>query len=108
MMADESTLKSLDYLRRHYVDSLRISMSQLKDVAENCLKKIEAEGTSGYYSGNSDIHRYAANAWRASWALCELKMLEDKIAGEVDKIVEQKLTDLLESIKKPKEEKLEK
>ena len=107
-MADESTLKSLDYLRRHYVDSLRISMSQLKDVAENCLKKIEAEGASGNYSGNSDVHRYASNAWRSSWALCELRILEDKITDEVDKIVEQKLTDLLESIKKPKEEKLEK
>ena len=108
MMADESSFKSLDYLRRHYVDSLRISMSQLRDVADNCLKKIEAEGTSGYYSGNSDIHRYAANAWRASWALCELKRFEEKLMDEVDKTVEQKLTDLLESIKKPKEEKLEK
>ena len=107
-MADESSFKTLDYLRRHYVDSLRISMSQLKDVAESCLKKIEAEGTSGYYSGNSDIHRYAANAWRASWALCELKRFEEKLMDEVDKTVEQKLTDLLESIKKPKEEKLEK
>ena len=104
----EINSQTLDYLRVFYVDSLRTSMQQLRDTAERCLKKIEEEGTAGYYSGNSDIHRYASNAWRASWALCELKRFEDKLADEVDKLVEQRLTDLLESIKKPKEEKLEK
>lgn len=97
----------LDYLRMHYVDDLRISMSLLKKAAEETLKKIEIEGISGFYSINSDIGRYSEKAWRASWALGEMKQLEDKLSNEIDKTVEEKLAALLESVKQTRKDKEE-
>jgi hypothetical protein len=82
--------KSLNRLRLYYIDELRISMTKLRNVADECLKKIDKEdrdNISGYYSGNSDIHRYVSNAWRASWALCELKRFDDEIKNEIDRVV---------------------
>jgi uncharacterized protein (DUF427 family) len=99
---------TVDYLRMHYIDELRISMSQLKECADNCLKKIEAEGISGYYSINSDVGRYSEKAWRASWALGELKRMEDKIAEQVDAKVEIKLQQLFEDINSKIKKKTEK
>jgi hypothetical protein len=93
-------VQALDYLRKHYVDDLRIAMTLLQKVAEDCLKKIESEGISGYYSANSEVSRYTAKAWRASWALSELKRLEEKLAEEMETTVEKRLEDLLNSIKK--------
>lgn len=110
-MTDKSSCKSLDYLRMHYIDELRIAMQQLKNVAEQSLRKIENEGISGYYSCNSDVGRYSEKAWRASWALGEMKRLESKLSDEHDKAVEEKLTMLLESCtqsNKNKEESTEK
>jgi hypothetical protein len=96
---NKNTLQSLDGLRMHYIDNLRISMQLLKDVATRCLKKIEEEGISGHYSGNSEVSRLTSQAWRASWALMELKHLEESISKEIDQKVEKKLEDLLECIR---------
>jgi hypothetical protein len=82
----------IDYLRVRYVDNLRMALTKLKDSAGSTLKKIEEQGTSGYYSGNSDIHRYCEDAWRASWALCELKRLE----VDVDEYVQNEVARSLE------------
>ena len=90
---------SLDYLRMHHVDNLRIAMNQLKACAEETLKKIESEGVSGYYSCNSDVRRYSEKAWWASLALAELKRFEDRIENEIDRSVEQKLEKLLTTVK---------
>ena len=84
-------IQTLDRIRMYYIDDLRISMEKIKDVADKCLTKIEREGVSGYYSGNSDIHRYVSNAWRASWALCELKRFEDQIGDAIDDSVQRAL-----------------
>ena len=94
----------LDYLRRHYVDSLRIAMSQLRKTADDCLKKIDEQGISGYYSGNNDVHRYASNAWRASLALCELKRFEDQIKSVIDTGIDEALQEMLEARKQSSEE----
>ena len=80
----ENEIKELDRLKMHYIDSLGIAMRGLKQCAERTLNKIEAEGIAGYYSGNSDVHRYASNAWRSSWALCELRALEEKLLAEMN------------------------
>ena len=90
---------SLDYLRMHYIDELRIAMSQLKKVAEENLKKIEEVGISGYYSIGSDVGRYSERAYRASWVLGQMKRLEDKLSEEIDRGIEKKLTKLIESLK---------
>jgi|TARA_B110000196_G_scaffold204839_1_gene175554 hypothetical protein len=97
---NKNKIQALDYLRKHYVDDLRIAMSLLQKVTEDCLKKIEIEGVSGHYSANSEISRYTSKAWRASWALSELKRLEEKLAEEIDLKVEKRLEELLESVKK--------
>ena len=76
-MIDEIYKKELDRLRMHYVDDLRINLNKIKKYSEETLDKIEREGVSGFYSMNADVHRYTSNAWRASWALGELKRLEE-------------------------------
>jgi len=93
-------IQTFDHLRKHYVDDLRIAMTLVQKVAEDCLKKIDSEGISGHYSANSEVSRYIAKAWRASWALSELKRLEEKLAEEIDSRVEKRLEDLLDSVKK--------
>ena len=90
---------SLDYLRMHHVDNLRIAMNQLKACAEETLKKIESEGVSGYYSCNSDVRRFSEKAWWASLALAELKRFEDRMENEIDRTVETKLEKLLITVK---------
>jgi len=97
---NKNKIQTFDCLRRHYVDDLRIAMTLLQRVAEDCLKKIEAEGISGHYSGNSEVSQYTAKAWRASWALQELKRLEDKLAEEVESMVEKRLEELLDNVRK--------
>jgi hypothetical protein len=98
-MKEKFNSLSLDYLKTFYVDQLRIAMQGLSDTATRSLKNIEEKGISGYYSGNSDVHRYAANAWRASWALCELRLLEDKLKGELQRSLEDTLESILKNIK---------
>ena len=90
---------SLDYLRMHHVDNLRIAMNQLKACAEETLKKIESEGVSGYYSCNSDVRRFSEKAWWASLALAELKRFEDRMEDEIDRAVETKLEKLLNTVR---------
>ena len=90
---------SLDYLRMHHVDNLRIAMNQLKACAEETLKKIESEGVSGYYSCNSDVRRFSEKAWWASLALAELKRFEDRMENEIDRAVEAKLEKLLSTVR---------
>ncbi len=90
---------SLDYLRMHHVDNLRIAMNQLKACAEETLKKIDSEGVAGYYSCNSDVRRFSEKAWWASLALAELKRFEDEIQNDIDRAVEEKLEKLLMSIR---------
>ena len=90
---------SLDYLRMHHVDNLRIAMNQLKACAEETLKKSESEGVSGYYSCNSDVRRFSEKAWWASLALAELKRFEDRMENEIDRAVETKLEKLLITVK---------
>lgn len=89
----------LDYLRKHYVDSLRIAMSQLRKTADDCLKKIDEQGIAGYYSGNNDVHRYASNAWRCSLALCELKRFEEQIQSTIESGIDDALQEMLDSRK---------
>lgn len=98
-MANESKSVTLDYLRMHHVDNLRIAMNQLKACAEETLKKIESEGVSGYYSCNSDVRRFSEKAWWASLALAELKRFEDRMEDEIDRAVETKLEKLLRTVK---------
>ena len=98
-MKEKFKSASLDYLRMFYVDSLRISMQQLQSTAARCLKKLEEEGISGNYSVNSDVHRYSANAWRASWALGELKRFEEKLEEEMQRSLEDALESILKNIK---------
>ena len=90
---------SLDYLRMRYVDNLQIALTKLKDSAESTLKKIDEQGVSGYYSGNSDIHRYCEDAWRASWALCELKRLDIDVDGHVQNEIARALEALAQEIR---------
>lgn len=85
-MIDEIYKKELDRLRIHYVDDLRINLNKIKKYSEETLSKIESEGISGYYSLNADIHRYTSNAWRASWALGELKRLEELIGRKESEV----------------------
>ena len=99
MMADESKSISLDYLRMHHVNELRIAMNQLKACAEETLKKIDNEGVSGYYSCNSDVRRYSEKAWWASLALSELKRFEEKIQKDMDREVEARLEKLLNTVR---------
>ena len=98
-MANESKSVTLDYLRMHHVDNLRIAMNQLKACAEETLKKIESEGVSGYYSCNSDVRRFSEKAWWASLALAELKRFEDRMENEIDRAVEAKLEKLLNTVR---------
>ena len=98
-MANESKSVTLDYLRMHHVDNLRIAMNQLKACAEETLKKIESEGVSGYYSCNSDVRRFSEKAWWASLALAELKRFEDRMENEIDRAVEAKLEKLLSTVR---------
>ncbi len=98
-MANESKSVTLDYLRMHHVDNLRIAMNQLKACAEETLKKIESEGVSGYYSCNSDVRRFSEKAWWASLALAELKRFEDRMEDEIDRAVETKLEKLLNTVR---------
>ena len=86
----DSSKSELDRLRTWYVECLSTAMLKLQSAAERTLKKIDAEGINGYYSGNSDVHRYTADAWRASLALCELRRLEDKLLEEVKTKPEKK------------------
>lgn len=96
---DKEKTNRLDYLRMHYVDSLRIAMTKLKETAESCLKKIEHEGVSGRYSSNSDIHRYASAAWRASLALSELSRLDDMVNAKIEEETVVALQEMLDSRK---------
>lgn len=98
----------LDYLRMHYIDELRISMTLLKECATNTLRKIDSEGISGYYSVNSDVGRYSEKAWRASWALGELKRFDENINQLIDSGVQDRLAQLIEDIKQKKEKDTEK
>lgn len=97
----------LDYLRRRYVDNLRMALIKLKDTSESTLKKIEEQGTSGYYSGNSDIHRYCEDAWRASWALCELRRLEVDVDGHVQNEIARSLETLAQEIRDDSDDSVE-
>lgn len=94
-------VRSFDSLRIHYVDDLRISMKLLNELSEQILKKIDTEGISGSYSINSEVSRLTAKAWRASWALGELKRLEAQLEVEVNEAVERKLQSVLLSVKNP-------
>jgi hypothetical protein len=67
---------SLERLQLLYLDNLNIAMSKLKRIAERNLKKIEEEGTAGYYSANSEVASTMAAAYRASLGLAEMKKLE--------------------------------
>ena len=70
-------IKKNDLLRlqHHYLENLGIAMRKLKRVAEETLKKIEREGTAGYYSANSEVASSMADAYRASLGLAEMKKL---------------------------------
>ena len=94
----------LDYLRRHYVDSLRIAMIKLRETADTSLKKIDEQGIAGYYSGNNDVLRYANDAWRASMALCELKRFEGQIESTIENGIDKALQEMLDSRKQTLEE----
>jgi len=99
MKEEKKNSVSLDYLRMHHIDNLRIAMNQLKACAEETLKKIESEGVSGYYSCNSDVRRFSEKAWWASLALSELKRFEERMQNEIDRSVEAKLEKLLNTVK---------
>ena len=73
MAVDKNNLRRLQAL---YLDNLGIAMRKLKRVAERTLKKIEDEGTAGYYSANSEVASTMADAYRASLGLAEMKKLQ--------------------------------
>ena len=78
----------LQRLQLLYIDNLRIAMNKLRDVADRTLKKIEEQGTAGYYSANSEVSSTMAAAYRASLGLAEMKKLEmiliEEAKNEVD------------------------
>ena len=78
------TKEELHRVQEHYLDNLKISMTKIKNVAERSLKKIENEGTAGYYSANSEVASLMAAAYRASLGLAEMKRLEILITGGLD------------------------
>jgi len=62
--------------------SLKLATEGLNKEITRLLNKIESEGTNGYYSGSSDVLRWAQTIWKHSWRLGEMKRFEDEIKSE--------------------------
>ncbi len=61
------------------LDSLKLHVSKLKDLAEELEYKIERDGTNGYYSSHHDSMRVIEKIYTTSLRLSELKTLEEKL-----------------------------
>jgi hypothetical protein len=64
---------------------MKTSASLLEKEVDRLLKKIDSEGTLGYYSIHSDVMGYATRLWRSSLRLGEIKKLEENIKDEIKK-----------------------
>jgi hypothetical protein len=79
----KDALDAIDSIQNQTLISFKSSTESLRDAASALIKKIDAEGTKGFYSTNHDCMRYSESTWRHSLRLCELRLLkadlEDKI-----------------------------
>ena len=91
----------LDYLRMHYVDSLRIAMEKLKDTAEGCLKKLKMKASPVIILAIQMFIVMLLLHGRASWALSELDRLEDAVAVKIEEETISALQKMLDSRKQP-------
>jgi hypothetical protein len=82
---DKDILDAIDAIQRQAVMSLRSSTECLIDSAESLIKKIDAEGTNGFYSMNHDCMRHSEAAWRHSLRLCELRLLKADLEKQIKK-----------------------
>ena len=76
---EREILEKIKSLQATALRDLKINAENLKSTADELIKKINSDGTSGYYSTNSDCNRYSNAVWRACLRLCELKRLEDDL-----------------------------
>ena len=86
--------RSLENIRSAQLRSLlrmKERASLLQSCVEDLIKKIEAEGTNGYYSINSDCLRFAKEVWGASLRLSEMKRLEDDLRGTFTSLGKKKV-----------------
>ena len=88
--SSEKILESIRKVQNQTLVSFKTSLEALIESASSTLKKVESDGTSGYYSTNSDYLKYSENCWRHSLRLCELKLLESDIEKEIMKNSGQK------------------
>ena len=65
-----------------YLQRLKSAMIKLHKYSGEVLKKIETEGLTVPYSGNSDILRHSEDAWRASLGLCELDEIVTRLENK--------------------------
>ena len=77
--------KILQNIKRQQTDNLerlKMSIGMVRDEADRVLKKIEKDGSEGYYSCNSPLHNWVDNAWKASMTLSELRRMQTSFEDE--------------------------
>lgn len=95
----EKSLCKIRKIQNQSLLSFKSSLETLIESASRTLKKIDSEGTNGYYSINSDCLKYAEIAWRNSLRLAELKQLEKNIEESFRKKSKEKTKNELDKNK---------
>jgi hypothetical protein len=78
-------LDAIDLIQNQTVMSIRSSAECLIDSAEKLIKKIDAEGSKGFYSINHDCMRHSEATWRYSLRLCEMRLLKTDLEDQIRK-----------------------
>jgi len=81
----KDVLDVLDIIQNQTLISFKSSAELLRDAATSLIKKIDAEGSKGFYSMNNDCMRYSEATWRHSLRLCELRLLKADIEDQIRK-----------------------
>tara|TARA_Y100000034_G_scaffold129458_1_gene185932 strand:+ start:470 stop:778 length:309 start_codon:yes stop_codon:yes gene_type:complete len=77
----EKVINDVVSLQERALVKMRDSSVSLHKSVADLMIKIDYKGTSGYYSVDSDILKYAESIWSSSLRLAELKRLEDDLKG---------------------------
>ena len=60
------------------LDFVKIKAEATIKECERLIRKIEQEGTKGFYSINSDVLRHSLDVWKGCIRLSELKKISDE------------------------------
>ena len=76
---EKKLIENIQAIQLRSLSRIKERAQLLQESVASTIKKIESEGTKGYYSVNHDCMRFAYEVWKESLRLGEMKRLEDDL-----------------------------